>query len=138
MDVTPSTLTAGNATRTAQDSTKTTSDKSNTLDYNAFLQLLIAEIKFQDPTQPMDPTQQISQLASFSAVEQSVKTNAKLDSLLTSFALSQADSVIGHTLTSPDGNTTGKVASVRIIDGGAVATLENGQEIPLGAGIRIS
>ncbi len=115
-----------------------TTPSGSTLDYNAFLQLLIAELKNQDPTQPMDPTEHVSQLASFSAVEQSVKTNAKLDSLLTSFALSQADSVIGRTVTSADGDTAGKVASVRIISGGAVAILEDGSEVELTAGVQIS
>ena len=137
MDVSATNFMAANANKT-QDSSSTTTDKSKTLDYDAFLKLLIAEMKYQDPTQPMDPTQQIAQLASFSSVEQNIKTNSKLDSLLTAFAMSQADSVIGRTLTSADGEISGKVASVRIIDGGAVATLESGQEITLGSGVRIS
>jgi flagellar basal-body rod modification protein FlgD len=152
MDVTASTFSAQNsapdrtkntgtsnkaAENAAQDRTKT-EEKSNTLDYTAFLQLLIAQFKNQDPTAPMDPTEHVSQLASFSAVEQQVRANSKLDSLLTAFALQQADSVIGRTVTSPDGATSGKVQSVRIIDGGAVAILENGSEVQLGAGVTIA
>jgi flagellar basal-body rod modification protein FlgD len=134
MDVSSSTFAASSNSA----GNKTTTEKSNTLDYNAFLQLLITQLKNQDPTAPMDPTEQVSQLATFSAVEQQVKTNAKLDSLLTSFALSQADSVIGRTVTSADGETSGKVASVRIVDGGAVAVLANGSEVTLGSGVTIS
>ena len=134
MDVSASSFSAS----TTSPGTKPTTEKSSTLDYNAFLQLLIAQLQNQDPTAPMDPTEHVSQLASFSAVEQQVKANAKLDSLLTSFALSQADSVIGRTLTSADGNTSGKVASVRIIDGGAVAVLQNGKEVELGSGVTIA
>ena len=52
------------------------------LDYNAFLKLLIAQMKNQDPTKPMDSTAFMAQLATFSQVEQSVSTNTKLDSLL--------------------------------------------------------
>jgi flagellar basal-body rod modification protein FlgD len=136
MDVSASSFTNSSTAPGAR--TTTTGEKSNTLDYSAFLQLLIAQIQNQDPTAPMDPTEQVSQLASFSAVEQQVKANAKLDSLLTAFALSQADSVIGRTVTSPDGDVSGKVASVRIIDGGAVAVLENGSEIQLTSGVTIS
>ena len=136
MDVSAASLQQNSTSNSQQKST--TASPTGTLDYSAFLQLLIAELQNQDPTAPMDPTEHISQLASFSAVEQGVKTNAKLDSLLTAFALSQADSVIGHTLTSADGDTTGKVASVRIISGGAVAVLENGSEIALAEGIKIS
>ncbi len=64
-----------------------------TVDYNAFLQLLIAEMRNQDPTKPMDSAQYLGQLASFSAVEQGVQTNAKLDALMTNSMLSQADAI---------------------------------------------
>ena len=144
MDVSATTLqatqTRPKASNDDENQRKVASEETDKklLDYNAFLHLLMAQIKYQDPTDPMDPTEHISQLASFSAVEQSVKMNTKLDSLLTAFALSQADSVIGRTVMSADGETTGKVSSVRIIDGGAVAVLENGNEVTLGSGVRIS
>ncbi len=115
-----------------------TPPSTGTLDYSAFLQLLIAELKNQDPTKPMDSAQYIAQLAGFSNVEQSVKLNTKLDSLITSQALSQADSLIGRTVVSQDGSITGKVTGLRILDGGAVALLDNGQELPLGSGITVT
>jgi flagellar basal-body rod modification protein FlgD len=108
------------------------------LDYNAFLRLLIAQLKNQDPTKPMDSTAFVAQLATFSQVEQSVASNAKLDSLLTSSALSLADAVIGHTITSADGETAGQVASVKITVDGPVATLSNGDTIALTSGISVS
>src|SRR5687767_4304809 len=94
-------------------------NSSVTPDYNAFLKLLIAQLKNQDPTKPIDPTQYISQIASFSNVEQAVQANAKLDALMTSLALAQADGVIGRTVTSADGSVSGQVESVRIVSGGA-------------------
>jgi flagellar basal-body rod modification protein FlgD len=106
-----------------------------TVDYNQFLQLLIAQLKTQDPTKPMDSTAYMAQLASFSQVEQGVSTNAKLDSLLTSSALQIADQAIGRTITSADGKITGEVASVRIYSDATVATLKDGQEVVLGAGV---
>jgi len=111
---------------------------SVTPDYNAFLKLLIAQMKNQDPTKPIDATQYISQIASFSNVEQAMQTNAKLDALMTSFALAQADGVIGRTITSSDGAISGEVASVRIVSGGAVAVLTSGREVVLGAGVVIT
>ena len=86
----------------------------------------------------MDSAQFMSQLASFSNVEQAIKTNTKLDALMTSFALSQADDVIGRTVTSGDGSITGKVMALRIVDGGALAQLEDGRELLLGPGITVS
>jgi flagellar basal-body rod modification protein FlgD len=111
--------------------------KTATVDYNQFLQLLIAQLKNQDPTKPMDSAQFISQLASFSNVEQSIQTNAKLDALMTSSALSQAEGMIGRQITSADGETSGTIAAVRIVSGGAVALLENGSEIVLEAGVTL-
>jgi flagellar basal-body rod modification protein FlgD len=112
---------------------------SSTIDYNTFLQLMIAEMKFQDPTSPTDTSQYMSQFAQFSTVEQGIQTNNKLDSMLSSQALSQADSLIGHTATSPDGSVTGTIASLTVAaTGGATATLSDGRTLSLGAGVTIS
>lgn len=108
------------------------------MDYNAFLRLLVAEMKNQDPTKPNDATQYMAQLASFSNVEQAIKTNAKLDALLTTSALSQAESLIGRTITSADGALSGKVTAFKIVSGGAVAVLEGGKELPIGPGVVVS
>ncbi|MER8564604.1 flagellar hook assembly protein FlgD [Mesorhizobium sp. M0924] len=107
------------------------------VDYQSFLKLLIAEMKNQDPTKPMDSTQYVAQLATFSQVEQSVQTNTKLDQIMQSSALSQADALIGRSITSADGKTTGVVASVKLASNGVIAVLQNGTEMPVGAGVSI-
>ena len=107
------------------------------VDYQSFLKLLIAEMKNQDPTKPMDSTQYVAQLATFSQVEQSVQTNTKLDQIMQSSALSQADALIGRSITSADGKTTGVVASVKLASSGLIAVLQNGTEVPVGAGVSI-
>src|SRR5262245_37417073 len=98
----PSTTQGSNA-----PSSPTAAAKSATVDYNQFLQLLIAQLKNQDPTKPMDSAQFISQLASFSNVEQSIQMNSKLDGLMTASALSQAEGMIGRHVSSADGATSG-------------------------------
>lgn len=108
------------------------------LNYDAFLQLLIAQMRNQDPTAPIDPTSQMAQLATFSQVEQAIKTNAKLDAMLTSSALAQADGIIGRTVTSADGGTSGEAVALTVGPEGAVAVLGDGTEVPLGAGVKIS
>ena len=126
---TPSTSATGTASAQA----------SATLDYNSFLTLLVSEIQNQDPTSPSDPTQFLGQLASFSAVGQTIQTNAKLDLLQTTAALSQADATIGHTVTSADGTTSGTVSSVAIgTDGALTATLAEGGTLALGTGVKVS
>jgi flagellar basal-body rod modification protein FlgD len=44
-----------------------------------FLKLLVAQLKNQDPTNPMDGQQMAAQLAQFSSVEQLISVNQKLD-----------------------------------------------------------
>lgn len=107
------------------------------LDYNAFLQLLIAQLKNQDPTRPMDSAQYIAQLAGFSNVEQSVKLNAKIDTLVAGQSIAQANSLIGKTVTSSDGSVRGEVKSVHIMDTGMTAELVGGKTVELGTGITV-
>src|SRR5215475_11429513 len=137
MNVSSATDTSNSAATTST----TPPTSSNTVDYNTFLQLLIAEMKNQDPTNPMDTSEYMSQFAQLSTVEQAIQTNSKLDALLSSSALSQAEGLIGKTATfsTEDGQAiSGVIASVSINNGGAIATLEDGSKVALGAGITIS
>ncbi len=115
-----------------------TSGGAQTLGYDAFLKLLVAQMQNQDPTKPMDSTEFVAQLASFSNVEQSVKMNAKLDAMITGIALNQADALIGKYISNFDGSVSGKVVAVQAFSDGAIAELEDGTQIMLEAGIKIS
>jgi flagellar basal-body rod modification protein FlgD len=126
------------STSTQSQSSSSSSSSSIAPDYNAFLRLLVAQLKNQDPTKPIDSTQYMAQLAAFSNVEQAMQMNAKLDYLMTSFALSQAEGLIGRTITTADESVTGTVEAVYIVSGAAVAKLDNGKEVLLGEGIKIS
>jgi len=63
--------------------TSTTTAPSNTLDANSFLQLLVTQLKNQDPTSAssQDPNAMIQQLTSFSSLQQAQDTNALLTGL---------------------------------------------------------
>jgi flagellar basal-body rod modification protein FlgD len=115
-----------------------TSAAKASVDYQSFLRLLVAEMKNQDPTQPMDSTQYIAQLASFSQVEQSIQVNSKLDSLLQLTQLTQAGSIIGKTVTSADEKISGVVNSVKLTSEGLVAVLDTGDSLLIGQGVAIS
>ena len=133
---TVSSTSASTATTATTSTTKSDADQAS-LDYDAFLQLLVAQMQNQDPLNPTDATEQLSQLASFSNVEQGIKMNQKLESMLTMSSLTQADAVLGRTVTSADGTVSGVVKSVNVTDAGAIATLASGTKIALGAGIKI-
>lgn len=52
---------------------------STGMDKDAFLQLLVAQMKYQDPLQPTSNTEYISQYAQFSQVEQMQSMSASMD-----------------------------------------------------------
>lgn len=118
--------------------TPTTSPPNSTLGYGDFLQLLMAQMKHQDPTSPTDSTQWVSQLATFSSVEQAVQSNAKLDQILQNTALTDAEALIGRSLTSADGAISGVVVAVSLTSNGLVATLDNGAVLPVTSNVTIS
>ena len=119
-----------------------TAAATNSLSYNDFLTMLLAEMKNQDPTQPMDPTAMVSQLATISQVGQAVQTNTTLASLLTSSQLTQAELAVGGTISGPDATTStttdsGQVTSVSVTSRGATATLSNGDTVTIGDGVTV-
>ncbi len=122
----------------AQGNAATQQKSSTTVDYQSFLRLLVTQMKNQDPTKPMDSTDYVAQLATFSQVEQTVQTNTKLDQLLQFSLLGQASSIIGRTATSVDGEISGKVKQAMITDTGVVAVLEDGSMLEIGPGVTLS
>lgn len=48
-------------------------------EFNSFLKLLTAQLRNQDPLAPLDSTQFVEQLATFSSLEQNVRSNTSLD-----------------------------------------------------------
>ncbi len=131
-----SSVSAIDATNQVNANAQTTT-KAN-VDYDAFLNLLVAQLKYQDPTEPTDPAQFMAQLASFSSVEQQIQTNEKLDALVMSNLFGQASSLIGRTVTSADRSQTGVVASVTLVNGSLTAVLANGKSITMGDGVVVS
>jgi flagellar basal-body rod modification protein FlgD len=74
---------AAATTTTTQTSTTGTSsnDSAGNVSETAFLQLLVAQIQYQDPTNPTDSTAFVTQLAQFSSLEQLIAIHGDLDSL---------------------------------------------------------
>ena len=81
---------------------------------DTFLTLLVAQLKNQDPLKPADSTAFVTQLATFSGVEQSTQMRDDLDAIRTTLtaAASAATAASGSTssTTSPN-KTTGSTAS---------------------------
>jgi flagellar basal-body rod modification protein FlgD len=88
------------ASAAAQQTAAKTTTGSNALGKDEFLKLLTAQLQQQDPTQPMDSTAFVAQLAQFSSLEQMNNVNDTLTKLLTSQGTSlqtTAASMVGKT-----------------------------------------
>lgn len=91
-------------------------------DYDRFLKLLTAQMKYQDPMSPTDPTQFVAQLAQFSQVEQQQRSNVLLLAILEQVSgagsLSENAALIGKSVQTSVSNITlpetGNAASVNV------------------------
>lgn len=135
--VTSTTSTTSTYTNPWANASASSDTASASMNYDSFLQLLIAQMQNQDPTDPMDATSQVSQLATFSQVEQSIKTNTLLRSMLQSDALTKAGDMIGKTVTSSDSSTTGVVSAAKVSDDAITLTTAAGGTISLQTGVTI-
>ncbi len=113
-------------------------DALSGLDHQAFLKLLVEQLKHQDPTQPMDGTDYLAQLATYANVEQNIRTNDRLAEILTRLSMNQGSDLLGRTVSTLDGSVSGRVVAFEILDGGVNLVLADGQKLPLGPGVVVS
>jgi flagellar basal-body rod modification protein FlgD len=86
-------------------STASSSSNSNSLaSQQTFLQLLVAQLQNQDPTQPVQGTEFVTQLATFSDVEQNLAVRQDVDAISNKFL---GDVPSGGTVVTPPTSTTG-------------------------------
>lgn len=105
-------------------------DGDTTLGKDAFLQLLVTQLQYQDPTNPMDDTEMVTQLAQFSELEE-------MENLNTEVRQANANSMIGKFASQTSYNVTtgefdivaGYVAGTRIDGDDIYLVLESGTEI---------
>ncbi|MBO4890822.1 MAG: flagellar hook capping protein [Lachnospiraceae bacterium] len=103
----------------AAEAKNNTSAKSGDLDKEAFLQLLVTQMKYQDPLEPTDNTEYVSQLATFSELEQ-------MTNLVASNDLTRASQLVGQYVTVKQKN---ELTGEETITGGKVdyVSVENGK-----------
>ena len=103
----------GGTAATAASSTVTRTDQ---MGKDVFLQLLVAQMRYQDPNSPTSTTEFMSQTATFTQVEKLEEIAAQNASLVALQRSLSAGALVGHTVsyTGEDGATvTGTVSSVK-------------------------
>lgn len=79
---------------------------NNQLGKDDFLKLLITQLSNQDPTNPMENTEFIAQMAQFSSLEQMTNMNESFGRMASMINSSQAATTIGKTVEIDVGDTT--------------------------------
>ena len=101
-------------------------EPSPELDKNQFLGLLVAQLKNQDPLNPVGSQEFMSQMAAFSTLEQITNLNVANEELNSMMAANQSVTLVGHqvTYTKSDGSTAeGTVESVQFGEEGLSLTV---------------
>lgn len=114
-------------TSASANSNSTTATNNSTLGKDAFLQLLVAQMKYQDPLEPTSNTEYISQLATFSQLEE-------MQNLSGGMSIQRAASLVGKnvimkTVSSVTGETyytAGKVDYMVVEGGKAYLSIREG------------
>ena len=78
-------------------------------DMDAFLLLLVTQLKNQDPLSPLEPTEFTNQLVNFAGVEQQIATNDNIEKLLSVQNAVLASAVIGFVGKEVVADTSGKL-----------------------------
>ena len=129
MSVTPATTNATSATGTTGTSSTNSSQNSLPINQNQFLEMLMAELKNQNPMSPnsSDPMQFVTELAQFTQVEQETNTAESTSTIASGQNDATAIALIGHTVTYTDPTTqaqaTGTVQSVEFTSSGPKLTI---------------
>jgi flagellar basal-body rod modification protein FlgD len=125
---------AAGATSAASTAATTGAPAFNAMGSDAFLKLLVAQLKYQDPTHPMDGTQMLGQTAQFQMVEKLQQLSDQNTSLLAEQQTLASIGLVGRTVAYSDNShaASGVVSSVRFSTGGPVLTV-GVTEVPLHA-----
>src|SRR5665213_1469269 len=90
-------MTVSGVSSTSSNSSGLASDSSSIAgNFDTFLSLLTTQLKNQNPLDPLDTNQFTSQLVQFSSVEQQLKTNTFLQTLVQSSQNSAANAAVGY------------------------------------------
>ena len=90
----------------AMQATKSTGSVNDSLDKDAFLQLLVTQMQYQDPLDPQDNSEYVAQLAQFSALEQMTNMSTSFAKMASFISSQEAANTLGKTVELNVGDTT--------------------------------
>lgn len=120
--------TSTSSTGSTGSGTSAPENPNGELGKDAFLELMVAQLKAQNPLEPSNGTEYISELAQFSELEQMTNVAQSTSASESSQQIAQAVQLIGQNVSYKDASTgetlQGKVENVEITGSGATLTVE--------------
>jgi flagellar basal-body rod modification protein FlgD len=118
----------------APSTTTNSASSALSLDPQAFLQLLVAQLQNQDPSNPLDTQQMMSQTATLSQVQTMNSMSSTLSELVNMQNAQSAISLIGHQITymnAAGASAHASVTGASLLGSGAELSLSDGTSVPL-------
>lgn len=96
------------------------------LGFESLLQIVLTQLTYQDPLEPMDNFEFVSQLAQFSQIQQTQEMSDNIATLVSAQSTSQAATLLGRTVdvAAGQGSLTGRVTAVAFQNGTPALTIE--------------
>lgn len=103
-----------------------TATQQNTIDQEDFIKLFLSQLQFQDPLEPVDNREFLSQLAQFSNLEQTRQTSQNTEGLLVMNSSAQALGLLNKTveIAGQGAATIGAVTAVKFTSAGPELTIQ--------------
>ena len=116
-----------------QETERESLDGNQGLGQDAFFKILITQLQNQDPLNPMEDREFVSQMAEFSSLEKNEKIYSLLEDKLGSNQVIENSNLIGKEITANvEGiELSGVVNAVKSADDKVLAVLDNGSEIEI-------
>lgn len=119
----------------ATNAAGTATGTGGTLTQSDFLNLLVTQLQYQDPTNPMSDTDFAAQMAQFSSLSAINNLSTSMGSFAEFTQMSTGASLIGATVTTSATDSNGNLISGQLsavtASNGAVNVVVNGQNVPL-------
>jgi flagellar basal-body rod modification protein FlgD len=116
------------------NNSSSTTNSSTSLTPNDFINFMVTELQNQDPLDPTDPNQMLTQMSEIGQLQSSTTLQTDLTGMVQQNQVSAASSMIGKLVQGTDANAnqqTGIVSAVQVSSTGVNLTLSTGATVPM-------
>ncbi|MEI8196377.1 MAG: flagellar hook capping FlgD N-terminal domain-containing protein [Phycisphaerae bacterium] len=129
------------ATTPTNSNTSTTAGGVTSMTSDGFLKVMLAQLAQQDPLNPTDSNQMLTQMAQISSLQSNQQMTTSLKGLTLQQSIAAGSSMMGKTVQGVDAagnNANGVVSSVKVVNQSVMLELDSGSELPLANVIQIT